>query len=71
MGEILGKLQLDIGKAKGIMVAIESAYLNIEVAPHEIERADNAINTFYVLLDILKEIEKDIYDLENCKLTTK
>lgn len=60
MNKNLGKALLDIGKAKGVMAAIESAYLTIEVVPGELERADNAINAFYALWDIIKDIEEDI-----------
>ncbi len=60
MNNNLGKALLDIGKAKGVMSAIESAYLTIEVMPHELERADNAINAFYALWDIINDLSKDI-----------
>ncbi len=60
MNNNLGKALLDVGKAKGVMAAIESAYLTIEVMPHELERADNAINAFYALWDIINDICEDI-----------
>lgn len=60
MNNDLGKALLDVGKAKGVMAAIESAYLTIEVMPYELERADNAINAFYALLDIINDIAEDI-----------
>ena len=60
MDNYLGKALIDIAKAKGVMAAIEAAYLNIEVMPHELERADNAINAFYALLDIINNISDDI-----------
>lgn len=60
MNKNLGKALLDIGKANGIMAAIESAYLTIDVAPSELEKANNAVNTFYALWDIIREVEDDI-----------
>ncbi|MCX4355922.1 MAG: hypothetical protein OSJ43_06810 [Oscillospiraceae bacterium] len=60
MNNNLGKALLDVGKAKGVAAAIESAYLTIDVAPYELERADNAVNAFYALQDIINEISDDI-----------
>lgn len=67
MNNNLGKALIDIGKAKGVMAAIESAYLIIEVMPHELERADNAINAFYALWDIINDIGEDIDALADNK----
>lgn len=60
MNNDLGKALLDVEKAKGVAAAIESAFLTIDVAPYELERAENAVNAFYALLDIINDISDDI-----------
>lgn len=45
------------------MFAIETAFLNIEVADDETEKANHAVNTFYALCDAIKATSEDLESL--------
>lgn len=60
MNKNLEKAIYDIQKADALMFAIETAYLNIEVEPGELERANRAENAFYALWDVIKIAADDL-----------
>lgn len=60
MNKNLEKAIYDTEKANSLMFAIETAFLNIEVADGEIEKANHAINTFYALWDAIKATSEDL-----------
>lgn len=55
----------DIEKVDGLMYAIETSFLDIEVKDHEFKRAEAGINTFYALWDAVKKVRKDIDKLKD------
>lgn len=60
MNKNLEKAIYDIQKADALMFAIETAYLNIDVAPGELEKANRAANAFYALWDVIKTAADDL-----------
>lgn len=63
MNEKLNKVKFDIAEANALMSAIESLYLNLSVMPHEIERRDKGVYTFYALWDIIKKASSDLDEI--------
>ncbi len=49
-----------IDTAKALMYAYEKTFLDLEVAPHDRERADMAASTFYQIWDILREVSGEL-----------
>jgi len=49
-----------IDTAKVLMYAYERTFLNLDVAPHDREKADMAESTFYQIWDILREASGEL-----------
>lgn len=60
MNKNLNEAMLDIAKVDALMFAIEAAFLDVEVEPEQLERADHAINAFYALWDEVHKVAEDI-----------
>ena len=60
MNKKLDNALLDIAKVNSLMFAIEAAFLDINVEPEQLEKADHAINAFYALWDEIHKVEEDI-----------
>lgn len=63
MNKNLSNARLGIEKVEGIMYAIESTYLTIDVVPEQLDKADKAVNTFYALWDCIRNVKDDLEKL--------
>ena len=64
MVKSLVKTALDVQKVKGLLYAMEQAYLEIDPAPEYRDAAELAVSTFYALQDAVVMIERDVRELE-------
>jgi len=51
-------------RAEALMYAIEKCYLDLEVSPAEAEIANRGAHTFYLLLDVIRDLLVTLEKLE-------
>lgn len=53
-----------IERADALMFAIENCYLDFDILPEEMERANRGAHTFYALWDAIKAVRADLDKLD-------
>ncbi len=51
-------------RADALMFAIESCYLDFDILPEEMERANRGVHTFYALWDAIHAVREELEKLE-------
>lgn len=57
-------------KIDALMYAIEHSFLDIEVAPSDANKANYAVNVFYSMWDIVKNLSANLEQLEKVERAT-
>ena len=64
MNKNLNEAIAAVERADALMFAIESCYLDFDILPEEMERANRGVHTFYALWDAVRSARAELEKLE-------